>query len=252
MRTCSDNIAIGKDPGKIIPAFSMPMARLPGSHNGGQLSGPLSLLGRCLIGVPDECASWQQQARMHERWFFHDGSKVTQPMVYPADIRQIQMTQWASKLFFVECGLYMDRCEANVEVHIGHLLRQADSELSQISGAKITCARGNWSRRSPLYSLLKFHCKLNFIEFFWRCQEIPYVTLWFTHLTLWRRTCWKPWSPWSCKQSAVGAPECINGWMLTERSMGQQMLRTGEDVRLQKSTNHTGVFRRMFAHTFNQ
>jgi hypothetical protein len=50
-----------------------------------------------------------KQARMHDGWFTHNGSKVMQSMVYPADHPKNPNTAKGIKAVLMERSLYPDR-----------------------------------------------------------------------------------------------------------------------------------------------
>ena len=50
-----------------------------------------------------------KQARMHDRWFIHDGLKITQPMIFPADHPTNPNMAKGIKAVLMERGLYEDR-----------------------------------------------------------------------------------------------------------------------------------------------
>jgi len=155
MRTCSDNMQFAKIQEKIIPAFEH--AHGPGYQAlimVDNSQGHSAYLADALLVSQMNVHPGSKQARMHDGWFFHDGSKVTQPMVYPADHPTNPNDAKGIKAVLVECGLYMDRLrgkckKCTLDTCCGKRILELQPDFRQ---QKITCARGNWSRRSPLYS----------------------------------------------------------------------------------------------------
>ena len=168
-----------KAPGKNHPCFwACPWPWLPGSHNGGQFSRPLSLLGGCRIGVLNKCASWWK-AGTHAWW-----------VVFPWWVESHTangLSCWSSKC----CEGHQSRSHGAwplyrllvgqmQEMHIRHLLWQVDSWTSaRFPAAKIICARGNWSCWPPLYYFAEVSLWVKLRQILLGChQEIPLWQLW--------------------------------------------------------------------------
>jgi hypothetical protein len=113
-----------------------------------------------------------KQARMHDSWFIRDGQKITQSMIYPPDHPEYPNEPKGIKAVLNERGLYQTKlrgkcprkCEAGVtnccNKHILEL--QPDFQQQKSLVQEVIEAAGHLCIFLP-----KFHCELNFIEFFW-------------------------------------------------------------------------------------
>ena len=103
---------------------------------------------------------------MHDGWFFCDGLKVTQPMVYPTDHPNAVK---GIKAVLMEHGLYTDclqgkckKCTSDTCCGKWILELQPDFQQQKSFVQEVIEAAGHLC-----IILLKFHCELNFIKFFW-------------------------------------------------------------------------------------
>jgi hypothetical protein len=116
-----------------------------------------------------------KQARLHDGWFMQDGSKITQPMIYPANHAVFPNQPKGMKAVLEECSLYpthkklcgkcKDGCEDPDVVDFcckRVLENQADFKQQTSFIQEIVEAAGHMCIFLP-----KFYCELNFIEFFW-------------------------------------------------------------------------------------
>jgi hypothetical protein len=110
-----------------------------------------------------------KQAQMCNGWFICDGSKVIQPMVYPADHPTNPNNAKGIKAILMERGLYTDRlrgkckkCSSDNCCGKRILELQPDFQQQKSLVQEVIEAAGHLCILLP-----KFHCELNFIKFFW-------------------------------------------------------------------------------------
>ena len=110
-----------------------------------------------------------KQAQMHDGWFIRDGSKIIQPMVYPANHPTHANAAKGIKAVLTERGLYKDRlrgkckkCTSDSCCGKRILELQPDFQQQKSLVQEVIEAAGHLCILLP-----KFHCELNFIEFFW-------------------------------------------------------------------------------------
>ena len=114
-----------------------------------------------------------KQARLRDGWFIRDGQKITQSMVFPADHPSYPDTPKGMKVVLQERGLWRDKmrlecakpkCTAGAtDCCAKRLLSlQPDFKAQKSSVQEVIEAAGHLCIFLP-----KFHCELNFIEFFW-------------------------------------------------------------------------------------
>ena len=113
-----------------------------------------------------------KQARMRDGWFMQDGQKAIQPMTFAADhpefpnqpkgVKQVlqERNLWADGLLMKcrdKCPVGLENCCAK------HLLEvQPDFQEQHSLVQEVIEAAGHLCIFLP-----KFHCELNFIEYFW-------------------------------------------------------------------------------------
>jgi hypothetical protein len=113
-----------------------------------------------------------KQAHMQDGWFIHDGQKVGQSMVFPANHPQYSNQPKGIKIVLTERGLYQahlcGKCKSKCGVDKAdccnkQILKQQADFAEQKSLVQETIeAVGHLCLFFP-----KFHCELNFIELFW-------------------------------------------------------------------------------------
>jgi len=110
-----------------------------------------------------------KQALMRDGWFIHNGLKITQPMVYPADHPTNPNVTKGIKAVLMERGLLPDglrgkckKCTSDVCCSKRILELQPDFQEQKSLVQEVIEAAGHLC-----ILLLKFHCELNFIEFYW-------------------------------------------------------------------------------------
>ena len=113
-----------------------------------------------------------KQARMRDGWFVRDGHKVIQPMVFPVDHPQHPNQPKGIKAILTERGLYQSRLRGKCKSKCG-------SESDICCNKRILEMQDDFRQQKSLVQeviesaghlcifLPKFHCELNFIEFFW-------------------------------------------------------------------------------------
>jgi len=111
------------------------------------------------------------QARMQNEWFLHNGQKITQPMVFPSDHPHFPNEPKGIKAVLTECGLFQSGLCRKCQTHDSdndaccnkHILElQPDFQDHKSLVQQVIEAAGHLCIFLP-----KFHCELNFIEFFW-------------------------------------------------------------------------------------
>lgn len=113
-----------------------------------------------------------KQARMHNGWYIHNGQKIVQSMIYPNDHSTYPDKPKGINAVVVECGLYQSqlpgkckgKCEADkVDCYNKQILERQDDFQQQKSLVWETIKMAG----HLCIFLPKFHCELNYIEFFW-------------------------------------------------------------------------------------
>ncbi|KZT30320.1 hypothetical protein NEOLEDRAFT_1054947 [Neolentinus lepideus HHB14362 ss-1] len=113
-----------------------------------------------------------KQALMRDGWFMHDGCKVTQLMVFASDHAEFPGMAKGMKQVLIEWGLWADGllmkccdscdCDALACCATCVLELQPDFQSQKSLIQEVIEAQGHLCIFLP-----KFHCELNFIEFFW-------------------------------------------------------------------------------------
>jgi hypothetical protein len=113
-----------------------------------------------------------KQARMRNGWFIHDGVRVEQEMVFPANHPQYPNQPKGIKVILSERGLW----QSNLR---GKCSSKCESGATECCNQRILRNQPDFQEQRPLIQeiieaaghacifLPKFHCELNFIEFFW-------------------------------------------------------------------------------------
>ena len=112
-----------------------------------------------------------KQGILRDGWYIHDGQRVVQPMVFPPDRRsETPSIAKGIKAVMKERGIWQEKlrgkcskkhtsdscCNARILEMQPDFMEQKSSVQEVIEAAGHLCI-----------VLLKFHCELNFIEFFW-------------------------------------------------------------------------------------
>ena len=111
-----------------------------------------------------------KQPCMHDTWFIQDGSKVNQAMVYPTSHPKYPNLPKGIKAVLTERGLYQNnlhgkcpkKCVSDACCNKRILEIQPDFRAQKSLVQETIEAAGHLCLILP-----KFHCELNFIEFFW-------------------------------------------------------------------------------------
>jgi len=113
-----------------------------------------------------------KQARMQNGWFIHNGIQIEQPMVYPPEHPHFPNQSKGIKAVLTEHRLWQDglrgkchsKCDTGAIVccHKHILEGQPDFQAQRPLVQEIIEAAGHTCLFLP-----KFHCELNFIEYFW-------------------------------------------------------------------------------------
>lgn len=113
-----------------------------------------------------------KQARMREGWFEVNGCRIPQPMIYPSDHPKHPNEPKGIKAVLMERGLFQTKlrgkCESKCDVAataccLKRILElQPDFQEQKSLVQEVIEAAGHLCIFLP-----KFHCELNFIEFFW-------------------------------------------------------------------------------------
>ena len=106
---------------------------------------------------------------MHDEWFMCEGLKITQPMIFPANHPTYLNIVKGIKAVLMEHGLYKDRLRGKCKKCMSDsccgkriLEMQPDFQQQKSLVQEVIKAAGHLCILLP-----KFHCELNFIEFFW-------------------------------------------------------------------------------------
>lgn len=164
-------LTFGKLKEKIIPAFEK--AHGPGYQALFMVDnsqGHSTYLEDALLVSRMNVKPGGKQARMHDDWFMWDGQKISQPMVFPLNHPEFPNVPKGIKAVLAECSLYQSglrgKCQNKCEQDNccnKHLLEHQPDFLEQKSLVQgVIKAAGHLCIFLP-----KFHCELNFIEFFW-------------------------------------------------------------------------------------
>lgn len=112
-----------------------------------------------------------KQARLRDGWFMRNGERVIQPMVFPVDHTEFPDQPKGIKAVLIERGLW-------VEGLLMHC-KKCDPEATDCCARQILNLQPDFAEQHSLVQevieaaghlcifLPKFHCELNFIEFFW-------------------------------------------------------------------------------------
>jgi hypothetical protein len=113
-----------------------------------------------------------KQAHMRNGWYIRDGVRISQPMIYPSNHPDHPDTPKGVKAVLVERGLWQQKlrgkcekaCKADADACCNkRILERQPDFCEQKSLVQETIeAAGHVCLFLP-----KFHCELNFIEFFW-------------------------------------------------------------------------------------
>ena len=114
-----------------------------------------------------------KQARMRDGWFLRNGQKITQPMVFPKDHPEFPDQPKGMRHVLMERGLWVDKLRmkcrgekcttGSVDCCAKRLLDlQPDFKEQHSLVQEVIEEAGHICIFLP-----KFHCELNFIEYFW-------------------------------------------------------------------------------------
>jgi hypothetical protein len=113
-----------------------------------------------------------KQARMHDGWYIHDGQKIVQPMIYPMNHPTNSNQPKGIKAVLIERGLYQSELRGKCE-------SRCNAEKANCCNKRILECQDDFKQQKSLVQktieaaghlcifLPKFHCELNYIEFFW-------------------------------------------------------------------------------------
>src|ERR1700722_3007873 len=113
-----------------------------------------------------------KQAQMHDGWYIRDGQKIIQPMIYPTNHPTNPNQPKGIKAVLMERGLYQSKLRGKCE-------SKCDAEKTDCCNKRILGCQDDFRQQKSLVQetieaaghlcifLPKFHCKLNYIEFFW-------------------------------------------------------------------------------------
>jgi len=114
----------------------------------------------------------RKQARMRNGWFMQDGVKISQNMLFPPDHPDHANEPKGIKVILMEHGLYQShlcgKCPSCCEPDAAACCNKQILELQPDFQDQKSLVRETIEEAGHLCIFLpKFHCKLNFIEFFW-------------------------------------------------------------------------------------
>ena len=101
-----------------------------------------------------------KQCHLHNGWFICDGQRVTQPMIFPPDHPKFPDAPKGIKQVLEERGLWQAGMHLECAKHVLGLQPDFTEQKSLVQ--EVIEAAGHMCIFLP-----KFHCELNFIEFFW-------------------------------------------------------------------------------------
>ena len=112
-----------------------------------------------------------KQARMQKGWFIHDGIHIEQDMVYPPDHPSFPNQPKGIRAVLTECSLWQEQLR-------GKCPSKCDAGATTCCNMRILKSQPDFLSQKPLVQeiieatghtclLPKFHCELNFIEYFW-------------------------------------------------------------------------------------
>ena len=114
----------------------------------------------------------RKQAHIHDSWYLQNGRKVVQSMKFPADHTEYPHQPKGIKVILTKHGLY----QVNLQ---GKCPSKCNLDKADCCNKQILEHQPNFQQQKSLVQevieavghlcifLPKFHCKLNFIEFFW-------------------------------------------------------------------------------------
>ena len=113
-----------------------------------------------------------KQAKMRDGWFMKDGKKVSQAMKFPQDHPDYPNEPKGLKVVLSERGLYQSRlrgkCQSRCEPGATDCCNKRILECQPDFQAQRSLVQETIENAGHLCIFLpKFHCELNFIEFFW-------------------------------------------------------------------------------------
>ena len=109
---------------------------------------------------------------MRDGWFIHDSQKVGQSMVFPVNHPQYPNQPKGIKIVLTERGLYRTHLR-------GKCKSKCDADKTDCCNKRILKQQADFAEQNSLVQetieaaghlclfFPKFHCELNFIEFFW-------------------------------------------------------------------------------------
>jgi hypothetical protein len=112
-----------------------------------------------------------KQAHLRDGWYMHNGQKVVQKMSYPPNHPEFGNMPKGMKQILIERGLWRDKLRMSC--------KQCDPDATQCCATRILDLQPDFKEQCSLVQevieaaghlcifLPKFHCELNFIEFFW-------------------------------------------------------------------------------------
>ena len=111
-----------------------------------------------------------KQACMWDGWFMHNGEKITQSMIFPQSHPEFPDVPKGMKQVLTEHGLWQDSLWARCKSHCTSdhccakqvLDHQPDFQEQKSLVEEVVESAGHLCIFLP-----KFHCELNFIEYFW-------------------------------------------------------------------------------------
>jgi len=113
-----------------------------------------------------------KQARMHDGWYICNGQKTAQTMIYPNDHPTHPDKPKGINAVLTECGLYQSQLRGKCE-------SKCEPDKEDCCNKQILGHQDNFQQQKSLVQetieaaghlcifLPKFHCELNYIEFFW-------------------------------------------------------------------------------------
>ena len=229
---------------KIIPSFKAAHGAgyqalfLINNSPGYSAYGEDALLISCMTIKPGG-----KQACMHNGWYIHDSVRILQPMIYPSNHLDHPDTPQGVKIVHIECGMWQQKLQGKCEKAC-----KADTDAC-CNKCNLEWQPNFWEQKSLVQETIeaaghlclflpKFHCELNFIEFFgvWS-RSIFMITVIILLIPL-KKICRKHFVLCTFIQSEDESTGCFSRLKLTGQDSGHTKLKLRSENSVPQSINH--------------